>query len=142
MDKEKSKKKSTPAGKKPGAKSSAPVSVYAGINVLQGTPSPDPYPVAPGVAIPFKNNDATDYYIQLYVGNTTPIVDVLLPKASTGVLRLMADPRAALGTACTYALTPTSEVKGGITGGGPHTIVISDTVGKTANSAKAAVSGR
>jgi hypothetical protein len=140
MAKPKTKTKKKPAGKKGSEKKGKSPATFQGIAVTSTIPSPDPFSANPGQLVPFQNNDNTDYYVQLYNGGTRPVVDVILPKLSTGVLRLMIDPSAGQGS-CAYYLFPTAEMKAGVTGGGPHTIVITSGTDAKLPKSKAAGAG-
>ena len=127
MPKSKSKKKATAHKTHRRHKLSADVVT---ITIKSTKPTPDPAPAVVNELITFSNADTVPYLIQLFAPDSdAAMVEVLLGAGGVGgngTVKLMAN--GAPG-GCTYNLLPVPAAGNRVlTGGGTHTITISNTV--------------
>jgi len=100
------------------------------ITIKNAKPSPDPAPAIVNELITFSNADTVPYLIQLFAPDgDAAMVEVLLGAGGlggNGSVKLMAN--GAPGS-CTYNLLPVPAAGNRVlTGGGTHTITISNTI--------------
>jgi hypothetical protein len=128
MPKSKSKKKPSSASKTAKGKHKITANVLT-ITVKNTAPSPDPAPAVVNELITFSNSDTVPYLIQLFAPDGDAVmVEVLLGAGGlggNGTVKLMAN--GAPGS-CTYNLLAVPAAANRVmTGGGTHTITISNT---------------